>query len=370
MNKVKIGVIGSGFQADIHCASCRILGEHGEVVAVASPTPGRARALADRHGISGAYRDYREMLAEPDIEMVTIAAPNHLHAGMVRHAAEAGKHVICEKPLCLTLDEADQMIDICRTKGVLLLYGEELLFTPKYLKAKAMADEGAFGRIHLITQCERHPGPHAPWFRDLRQAGGGVFMDMGCHGVAFCYWFLGRSPVATVYCQMNAQEPAGEDALEDNSLCILEFENGAVGLVENSWTRAGGMDDRIEVYGSRGLTMGDLHMGNALPTYSETGYGYAGEKAPGTKGWSYPVYDELYNYGMPQELAHFARCVRGVDQPITTGEDGRAVLEVLLAGYASAGEGCKVALPFRPKNVRHPAELWLAGRLKGEDAGL
>jgi len=337
MNKVKIGVIGSGFQADIHCASCRILGEHGEVVAVASPTPGRARALADRHGISGAYRDYREMLAEPDIEMVTIAAPNHLHAGMVRHAAEAGKHVICEKPLCLTLDEADQMIDICRTKGVLLLYGEELLFTPKYLKAKAMADEGAFGRIHLITQCERHPGPHAAWFRDLHQAGGGVFMDMGCHGVAFCYWFLGRSPVATVYCQMNAQEPAGEDALEDNSLCILEFENGAVGLVENSWTRAGGMDDRIEVYGSRGLTMGDLHMGNALPTYSETGYGYAGEKAPGTKGWSYAVYDELYNYGMPQELAHFARCVRGVDQPITTGEDGRAVLEVLLAGRRMSG---------------------------------
>jgi predicted dehydrogenase len=367
MKKVKIGVIGSGFQADIHCASCRILAEDGEVVAVTSPTPGRARALADRHGIANAYLDYREMLAEPEIEMVTIAAPNHLHAEMVRRAAEAGKHVVCEKPLCLTLDEADAMIDICRTKGVLLLYGEELLFTPKYLKAKTMADEGAFGRIHLVKQSERHSGPHAPWFRDLNQAGGGVFMDMGCHGIAFCYWFLGRSPIATVHCQMNAQESQGAEALEDNSLCILEFENGAVGLVENSWTRIGGMDDRIEVYGSHGLTLGDLHMGNALPTYSETGYGYAGEKAPSTKGWSYPVYDELYNYGLPQELSHFARCVRGKEQPITTGEDGRAVLEVLLAGYASAGEGRKVALPFRPKNVRRPADLWLAGRLNDED---
>ena len=267
MNKVKIGVIGSGFQADIHCASCRILGEDGEVVAVASPTLGRAQALADRHGIPGAYHDYRQMLAEPEIEMVTIAAPNHLHAEMVRHAAEAGKHVVCEKPLCLTLEEADAMIDICRAKGVLLLYGEELLFTPKYLKAKSMADEGAFGRIHLVKQSERHSGPHSPWFRDLRQAGGGVFMDMGCHGIAFCYWFLGRSPVATVYCQMNAQAAQGPEALEDNSLCILEFENGAIGLVENSWTRTGGMDDRIEVYGSRGLTLADLHMGNALPTY-------------------------------------------------------------------------------------------------------
>jgi predicted dehydrogenase len=368
MGKVKVGIIGAGFQADIHCASIAILPEEAEVVAIASPSRGHARSLADKHRVARAYTDYREMLAEREIEMVSIAAPNHLHADMVRHAAEAGKHVVCEKPLCLTLDEADAMIDICRSKGVLLMYGEELFFTPKYLKAKEMADEGAFGRIHLIKQSERHSGPHAGWFREVAKAGGGVFMDMGCHGIAFCYWFLGRSPIATVYCQMNAQGSPAEGP-EDNSLCILEFENGAVGLIENSWTCLGGMDDRIELYGSAGLTHADLHRGNALATYSEPGYGYAVEKAPGTKGWSYPVYDELYNYGMPQELRHFARCVRGKELPIATGEDGRAVLEVLLAGYASAGEGRKVALPFRPKAVARPADLWLAGRLKDGSIG-
>jgi hypothetical protein len=98
---------------------------------------------------------------------------------------------------------------------------------------------------------------------------------------------------------------------DDEAFCILEFDGGALGIVEDSWGRRGGMDDRIEVYGSDGVTYANLHMGNALPTYSENGYGYAVEKAPSTKGWSYPVFEELWNYGFPQEMTHFARCVRG-----------------------------------------------------------
>src|SRR5256885_10475971 len=86
-------------------------------------------------------------------------------------------------------------------------------------------------------------------------------------------------------------------------------------MVENRWARRGGMDDRIEVYGENGVTYANLHMGNALPTYSENGYGYAVEKAPSTKGWSYPVFEELWNYGFPQEMTHFARCVRGKQEP-------------------------------------------------------
>ena len=129
-------------------------------------------------------------------------------------------------------------------------------------------------------------------------------------------------------------------------------------MIEDSWARRGGMDDCIEVYGDAGVTYADLHMGNALPTYSEQGYGYAVEKAPTTKGWTYPVFEELWNYGFPQEMHHFARCVRGKDQPQATGEDGRLVQEVLCAGYQSAGLGSKVELPFRPKNVQRPIDLW------------
>jgi myo-inositol 2-dehydrogenase/D-chiro-inositol 1-dehydrogenase len=106
------------------------------------------------------------------------------------------------------------------------------------------------------------------------------------------------------------------------------------------------------------VTYANLHMGNALQTYSESGYGYAVEKAPSTQGWSYPVFDELWNYGLPQEMAHFARCVRGKEKLIASGEDGRWVQEVLLAGYQSAGSGCKVHMPFRPSGVKKPVDLW------------
>jgi myo-inositol 2-dehydrogenase/D-chiro-inositol 1-dehydrogenase len=358
--KVKVGIIGSGFEADIHAASFGMMPEEAEVAAIASPTPGNAEALARRYGIPGVYRDYREMLKDPAIEMVTITAPNRLHAHMAIDIARSGKHVICEKPLCLTLDEADEMIEVCRRAGVLLFYAEELFFTPKYVKAKEMADQGAFGQVYLVKQSEKHFGPHSDWFWDLSQSGGGVLMDMGCHGIAFCWWFLGRPKIKSVYAHLATHIHSGKTRGEDDSLCILEFENGAAGLVENSWARRGGMDDRVEVYGEGGVTYANLHMGNALPTYSEYGFGYAVEKAPSTKGWSYPVFDELWNYGFPQEMRHFARCVRGKETPEATGEDGRIVLETIFAAYASAGQGRKIELPHvPPAQQRLPVEGWL-----------
>jgi len=356
--RVKVGIIGSGFEADIHADSFRILPDEAEVVAVASPTPGHAEAFATKHGIPRHFTDYRDLLREADIEMVTIAAPNYLHAAITADAAQAGKHIVCEKPFCMTLEEADAMIDACERQGVLLMYAEELLFTPKYVKAKEMADQGAFERVYTVKQTEKHFGPHADWFWDVDRSGGGVFMDMGCHGALFCHWFLGRPAVKSVYAHMATHVHGDKTRGEDDALCIIEFEGGAVGVVENSWARRGGMHDRVEVYGEGGLTYADLHMGNALPTYSEYGYGYAVEKAPTTRGWTYPVYEELWNYGFPQEMRHFARCVRGKEQPLVTGEDGRWVQEILYAAYASAGAGAKIALPFRPANVRRPIDLW------------
>ncbi len=356
--KVKVGIIGSQFEADIHAASFQIMPEEAEVVAVASPTPGHAAELAERYNIPRVFLDYREMLKEKDIEMVTITAPNKLHCQMTLDIANAGKHVVCEKPLCMTLEEADLMIETCEKQGVLFMYAEELFFTPKYVKAKEMADQGAFGKVYLVKQSEKHFGPHAPWFWDVDQAGGGVFMDMGCHGIAFCYWFLDRPKIKSITAQMGTYVHGDITKGDDNSFCIIEFDNGAVGMVEDSWARHGGMDDRIEVFGDKGLTYANLHMGNALQTFSEPGYGYAVEKAPSTQGWTYPVFEELWNYGFPQEMHHFARCVRGKDTPQATGEDGRVVQEALLAGYQSAGSGCKVEFPFRPKGVEKPIDLW------------
>jgi predicted dehydrogenase len=357
--KVKVGIIGSQFEADIHAASFQIMPEEAEVVAVASPTPGNAAKLARKYGIPRVFTDYQEMLKEPDIEMVTITAPNALHAQMTIDIANAGKHVVCEKPLCMTLDEADEMIDVCKRKGVLLAYAEELFFTPKYVKAKEMANQGAFGKVYLVKQSEKHFGPHSPWFWNMDLAGGGALMDLGCHGIAFCYWFVNRSPIKSIYCQLGINVHADKTDGDDEALCIIEFENGAVGLVEDSWAKRGGMDDRIEVYGDGGVTYANLHMGNAMPTYSEQGYGYAVEKAPSTSGWSWPVFDEHWNYGIPHEMRHFARCVRGKEELQATGEDGKVVMQALYAGYASAAAGSKITFPYQPPtDIKRPIDLW------------
>jgi len=358
-SRVKVGIIGSQFQGLCHAESLTQVSDEVELVAIASPTPGNAAKLAEQYNIPRVFTDYKEMLAEEDIEMVTIAAPNYLHAQMTVDIAAAGKHVLCEKPLCVTLEEADLMVETCKQKGVLLLYAEELYFTPKYLKAKQMADEGAFGKIYQVKQCEKHFGPHADWFWNIDRSGGGALMDLGCHGIAFCYWFFGRAKIKNVYCYMATQVHTDKTKGEDDAICIIEFEGGQIGVIENSWARRGGMEDRIEIYGEGGVTYADLHMGNALPTYSEYGYGYAVEKAPTTKGWTWPVFEEFWNYGFPQEMRHFARCVRGKEEPQCTGEDGRVVMEVLYAGYQSAGTGTRVDLPFQPKGVKKPIDLWL-----------
>jgi len=146
--RVKVGIIGSQFEADIHAASTKMASEFAEVVAVASPTQGNAAVLAKRYGIPRVFTDYREMLKEQDIEMVTIAAPNALHAQMTGDCANAGKHVVCEKPLAMTVEEGEQMIHDTRNAGVLLLYAEELLKHNVRSEAAMATIESNRGRHH------------------------------------------------------------------------------------------------------------------------------------------------------------------------------------------------------------------------------
>jgi predicted dehydrogenase len=118
------------------------------------------------------------------------------------------------------------------------------------------------------------------------------------------------------------------------------------------------MDDRVEVYGTGGVIYADLFVGNSALTYSEKGYGYAMEKAGGTQGWTFTIFEEAFNQGYPQELQHFIQCVREDEQPLVTAEDGKTVLEIMCAAYESARTGRKVPLPF-PAKVKKPIDLWL-----------
>src|SRR5262249_51351939 len=182
-------------------------------------------------------------------------------------AAEAGKHVVVEKPLALNLAECDRMIAACERAGVILGYAEELCFAPKYVRLKQLVDEGAFGEVHTLKQSEKHDGPHSPWFYDTRRSGGGVTFDMGCHAVEFFRWLLGgagKARIAGVYAHMATRVHGDKTDGDDEAILVIDFEGGAVGLAEESWTKPGGMDDRAEVFGSAGQGYADLLHGNAL----------------------------------------------------------------------------------------------------------
>jgi len=362
MNKTKVAVLGSGFIADIHLECYHRFVPDAEVCAVWSRRPERGEAFAQKHHIPKFYPDLDQLLAESECEIVDVCLPNFLHHRATLAAARAGRHVIIEKPLAMNLAEADEMIRVCREEKRLLMYAEELCFAPKYERVRKLVLEGAVGRIFQLRQCEKHSGPHSDWFYDIAQSGGGAIMDMGCHGIAWCRWILGGNPaVRSVYAQMqNGLRHGHRTRGEENSVIMLEFASGAIGIVENSWARLGGMDDRIEVYGTGGSVYADLFQGNAALTYSEKGYGYALEKAGATTGWTFTVFEEAFNQGYPQELQHFVDCVRRGAAPVVTGEDGRAVLEIMLAAYASAGAGRKIELPFAPV-VARPIDLWLGG---------
>jgi myo-inositol 2-dehydrogenase/D-chiro-inositol 1-dehydrogenase len=354
--KVGVGLVGSQFVSTIHAESLKLVPD-AALLAVASPTEGHAREFAQHHGIPHFFTDVHDMLALKEIDMIVIGAPNIYHCDITVAAAKAGKHVVVEKPLCMNLAEADRMIDACKQANVKLMYAEELCFTPKYVRLKGLLDEGALGDPIMLKQSEKHDGPHADHFWDVERSGGGVTMDMGCHAIEFFRWMLGRPKIKSVYAQMGTYLHTDKTRGDDNAVLILEFENGVMAVAEESWTRRGGMDDKAEVHGTKGQAYADVLQGNSILTYSTEGIGYAVEKAGNTVGWSFTMYEEIWNYGFPQEFAHFVDCVKNDKQPLVTGEDGRAVLEAIFAAYESAGTGRKVYLPFQT-DADKPYKLW------------
>ena len=357
MERTKVAILGAGFIANIHMESYARFVPEAEVVAVFSHHGDNAKAFAEAHGIPAWYDNLDKLLAESGAQVIDIGLPNYLHYDACMKAAAANKHIIIEKPLALTLEEADEMIEACKKRNLLLCYAEELCFAPKYERVRALVEHGAVGKVYMLKQAEKHSGPHSAWFYKKETAGGGVMMDMGCHALAWFRWMNKNNSVKTVYADMKTVMHNTD--CDDNIITILEFENGVTAIAEDSWARHGGMDDRIEIYGDKGVSYADLFKGNSALTYSVDGYDYASEKAGSSKGWSFTVFEEAFNQGYPHELKHFIDCVREGKKPLVTGEDGRAVLELIYAAYASAKKGAKVSLPFSAK-VKFPIELLLS----------
>ncbi|MGH9451459.1 MAG: Gfo/Idh/MocA family protein [Terriglobia bacterium] len=358
MDRVRIGIIGSAFSSNLHAEALQDVPEV-VLVAACSPNKERVEEFARKWKIGATATDYRQLLERKDVDAVVIGIPNDLHRAVVVAAAEAGKQVILEKPIAHTLADARAMVDACKRHRVKLMYAETICFSPKYVRARQLVRENAIGSLYMVKQAERHSGPHSDWFYEVERSGGGAIMDMGCHGIEWARWMYGKPKPNSVvaHCQrvLHARRTQGED----NSVVILEFEGGGIAVIENSWARQGGMDDRAELYGTQGVILCDLLRGSSMETYSANGYGYAGEKAGDTKGWTFTVAEEPYLYGFSHEMRHFVRCIRNNEAPEETGDDGLATLEIIYAAYESAGAGRRVTWPYTPVNPNEiPVNLW------------
>ena len=355
---IGFGILGAGFIAKVHVDALRTV-PGVAVVGVASQSEAKARAFAQANGIPKVYPTHTAMLEDPSVQAIVVAVPNHLHARFTLDCLEAGRHVICEKPLALTLEDGRAMIDKAREKGLVLGYAEELCFIPKFIRAKELMESGGIGRPYLIRQCEKHAGPYSPWFFKEEEAGGGIVMDMGCHSIECIRWMTGKKRVKSVFAHMGTYLHQDVTRMEDHAIVVMEFEDGTVGQAESSWALQGGMDSTLEVFGTEGVIYADLLKGMGLRAYSKNGFPGMWEPS---LGWVYPDYEWLWNNGYPQEDRHFVDCIRTGTPPSESGEDGLAILELMLAAYHSAGTGQKVLLPFSPKGVRVPVDLWLDPR--------
>ncbi|KYH41335.1 MAG: hypothetical protein AYL32_006200 [Candidatus Bathyarchaeota archaeon B26-2] len=334
VRRIGAGLIGAGFAANIHANAYKRL-PNVDVVAVYSRTAKRAEKFAKDHSLKAWYTDMDELLERQDIDVVSVAIPNYLHAQAALKAIEHGKHVIVEKPLTTTIEDADKVIEAAKKKGVKLMYAENILFSPSMRRAKEIIDEGAIGDILVVEARESHSGSHSPYALKKEYCGGGALMNLGVHPIGAALWLI-DSPVDRVYAEMGNLYHKLE--AEDHASLFIRFKNNSLATIHASYTVKGGIDDRVEMYGTDGSIYVDLFRVSPVKVYSEKGYSYVVEKATISTGWTLPSVDEVWQLGYEREIEHFVNCVINDEEPFPGGEFGKRVLEVVFAAYKSVEE--------------------------------
>jgi len=329
------GLIGSFYTETLHGRRSR-----DRVQTVYSRTEKNARAFASKWDIPTATTDMEQAITDEQTDTVLIALPNHLHEEAVLLAAKAGKNVLCTKPLGRNAAEALRMLEAVEAAGVFHGYLEDLVYTPKTLKALDSVQKGSLGTILWVRSRETHSGPHSDWFWDKQLAGGGVIVDMGCHCIEIARNFIGKEirPVEVV-CWGDTQVHPIET--EDHAIGMVRYENGAIGQFEVSWSFRGGMDLRDEVVGTEGTIWLNhwLRTGMEMFTTVEA-KDYVAEKSDSQTGWLFPVGDEVAALGYVDMFVDMLDAIdqRAVDQqaePMETFYDGYIVNAIIDSAYRS-----------------------------------
>jgi len=322
---LRIGIIGAGVVAAKHANAYR-QNPHCQIVAVSEVLPDKGQAFAQSYGAEF-YEDYHELLTRAAVDAVSICLPHHLHHQAALAAAKARAHILLEKPISITLQEADEIIEICARCGVKLMIGFVHRFHGEILEAKRLIHDGHIGQPataldSICTLGGQHP-PAWIWRREF--AGGGVLMYGGIHSVDRLRWLIG-SEVIEVYARKLTY--CNEADVEDGLTAVLQFKSGAIAsLFENSpsYGKPGGWI--TEIYGNLGAIR--IKTGECLE-YTSTGLQYT---------QTFQTYDHFQ-----REIDEFVSAIRENREPWIRGEDGREALAIAQAIYESAETG----RPVRP----------------------
>jgi predicted dehydrogenase len=305
-------------------------------VAVYSRRQESAQQFATDYAVDYWTTNLEEAVAHPSVNIVCIALPNNLHEEAVMLCCKHQKAVITTKPLGRNAAEAKRMLEAVEKAGIFHGYLEDLVYTPKFLKAFETVQKGALGRILWAKSRETHPGPHSNWFWDLEQAGGGCILDLGCHCVEISRSYIGKDiKPLEVMCWADTQVKPIE--AEDHAIGLVKYENGAIGQFEVSWTFRGGLDLRDEVMGTEGTIWINSFLRTGFEMFT-TGKGgdYIAEKAESNSGWLFPVGDELNELGYNHMFLDMFNAFEAGTAPKETFYDGYVVNAVLDAAYKSS----------------------------------
>jgi len=347
---VKIGLLGSGFVADFYMDGLRDV-PGAEVVANYSRSEERAQEFGRRHGIPRQYTTMDALCADPEVQLVVIGLPNHLHVDAARVATAAKKAMVCTKPLARNASEAAEMVRLARSAGVMHGYAETEVFSPDVMKARSMIESGAVGDLLTIRAREAHSGPHAPHFWNAEVAGGGALLDMGCHTIEAARYLFGKEhAIKDVFAWGATLVHKEKTTGEDNAVLLLRLEDGRTSLTEASWTARGGMELRNEIYGTKGRIITDTSS-TRVRAFIEESAGYLMEKADAETGWVFPIPDEARVYGYQEEMRHFVECYAQKTMPRENFIDGYVVNCVIDAAYVSMKSGRWEPVTIDPKVV-------------------
>lgn len=336
MDEVKFAIVGCGHIAHKHAQAIRAL-DGVKLAAVCDPNEDRVKKFVEEYQGEG-YLNYGELLKRQDIQVINLCTPSGLHGEMALAAARARKHVLLEKPMTLSLQEADDLIEGCRANGVHLGVIHQNRFKPAVQYLKEAVEKGRFGKLtHGNATVRWNRGDQyfqqEPW-RGTRKMDGGTFLNQAIHNIDLLLWIMG--PVKSVFAYTATRLRSIET--EDVGVALLRFANGALGVVEAATTiYPGNLEETLNIFGSTGTVILGGVTANEARVWE-------------VKDLSKPegMIDKLPSYqGHLEAIKDMVKAVQTGTKPLVDGEEARNTLEVILAIYESAATGQEVILPFR-----------------------